>query len=86
MSNAERGRCNAAVKTLRALGVDDCVWEIRARGAEYRMRYPHAAFTWTALANRWGELASRQPEVDTNQIAAARFLQSRAHLEIMEGS
>jgi len=56
---AERGRINAAVKQLRAVGATPD--EIRERAARYRARWPGVDLTPTALAANWQLLANGPP-------------------------
>lgn len=61
----QRGKVNAAAKQLRAVGATP--EQVRARGAQYKVKMPGAVLTPNALANHWAGLgvqapSSRQPD------------------------
>lgn len=68
-----RGAYNRAVGDLRKVGATP--GEVRDRCAGFRMRWPNASLTPTALARRWAECAEQAamtPRVNGNQAALAR--------------
>lgn len=54
LTRSERGRVNAAVKELRAVGAT--ADEVRKRAEAYRRRWPSVDLTPTALAANWAKL------------------------------
>lgn len=57
MTKAEQGKIGRVVKELKAATPDVTRDDIRRRAAEYRKRFPGAAFTPTALMSHWSTLA-----------------------------
>lgn len=57
-SRPECSRRGMVVRELKQLGAT--VDEIRARAKRYKMKYPNAPLTDTALLGRWGELSGRK--------------------------
>lgn len=74
LTASERGRCNKAVAQLRAIGASP--EEIHRRAAFYRLHFPHAALTPTALVANWNHCAGPPPPRSSPaQIRAREALQ-----------
>ena len=74
LTASERGRCNKAVSQLRAIGASP--EEIHRRAAFYRLHFPHAALTPTALVANWNHCAGPPPPRSSPaQIRAREALQ-----------
>lgn len=73
VTGSSRGAYAKAVADLRAVGAAPD--EVRHRAAAYRLRWPEASLTPTALVRRWGECsagAALQPVVAKGQAALLR--------------
>lgn len=66
ITSSARGAYNAAAKALRDVGATPA--EISRRARDYRMRFPNAALTPTALAKQWAALnVPQQREEDLEE-------------------
>jgi hypothetical protein len=81
---AERGRINAAVKQLRAVGATP--EDVRERAARYRARWPGVDLTPTALAANWQVLANGPPRPHPPKRSSLEIaLQTLAKIRAEEG-
>lgn len=79
---AARGAYNRAVKDLRDVGATP--EQIRDRAAVFRLTWPGASLTPTALARRWSEVSRLQPRPATTDQRVAAGMAMREHFAAMD--
>lgn len=79
---AARGAYNRAVKDLRDVGATP--EQIRDRAAVFRLTWPGASLTPTALARRWSEVSRLQPRPATTDQRVAAGMAMRDHFAAMD--
>lgn len=66
LTSSERGRINKALKDLRT--VNATAEEIAYAAGQWRLTYPNATLTPTAMAAHWSKLTARRPGVATVEV------------------